>query len=434
MDEIDVSEEIKDKSREHEDNWFSKIASASTKTNDIYSNYVGNKNKILSWIAKCMLKEKVLDYPNFIDLFGGSGNCSYFFNQLGKKGVINELLYYSHNMHNCMFSDYNKAIIPLSDDELIPQDVKFIEYENISLFDTGSKKAKSMVSKNDMFANDADVISSHDIDVVSVGVKFESNNPIFNNFWKVVKPFIGRNLTGKEGFEICCYLTRAVMNGDDQRQRNFKRNDKKYVIPIRKDSIGFIKERIYDEFIDSKNSFIYIDPPYGGDNSNSKYYKIYDLMECISYASYIISDMLFNLKFIHGNENEAYKSFPDIASLSHDINELKHIQDYGSRFSGSKQFNKSFFELLEELRNTDIPVWIFSFGGDSSFSSTSEITRILQNYCHHVSVYSVDYNYSYRRKSDSVRSMGGMTIGVDTDDEAGKRENTDTEVLFICKR
>ncbi len=408
--------------------WLNKISNAAFKTNEIYSNYVGNKKKILPWIAKCMLKEGVLHYPQFIDLFGGSGNCSYFFNQLGKTGCINELLYFSHNMHKIMFSGHKELVTPIHPSNLVPPYVTFNKYENISLADTAKKKMVSAKKVRDLLG-DEDIASVHDVETVSIDVDFYSENGIFNNFWTVVRPFVGRNLTAKEAFESCCYLTHAILNGEDEYNI-----DKVLVKCIQGDSVGFIKEKKYEAFIDPSQTFIYLDPPYGADNSNNKYYKIYDLMECLSYAFYKINNKYKENKSL-GIEPQIWKYVDDIPNLSSNIDKLEHIKLYGSRFAGSVRFKDSFFELLDALKSSDLPVWIFSFGADSSFVPGDEIACIVQDYCHHVAVYSMSYDYSYRKKkSENNKSMSGMTIGVDTDTEAGKKTTTDSEVLYICKR
>lgn len=107
---------------------------------------------------------------------------------------------------------------------------------------------------------------------------------------------------------------------------------------------------------------VYFDPPYGGGSSN--YAEIYRFLE-----EYVYSKPL---------------------------EELDHIQKFGSKFVSKRGYEANFVEMLEAA--VGVPIWMFSYN-DSSWNTIENIVELIRRFKQNVSVIvlSEDYRYLYRK-------------------------------------
>lgn len=416
-----------------EEYWASKITEAERKANEVSSSYIGNKRKILGWIGATLNKEGFFDRNKyFIDAFGGSGIVSYFFSRMGIKGSINELLYFSHTMHKAMFSHYEGPLTteayPKDFESLVPPGVKFLSYDEVPIATASNADKAKKPKKQDMLSlYGLETITKHEVEKVALGVNFESENRVFDQLFAVMKPFIGRNLSAKEAFEFACVLTQGILNGYDEYA---------FTVPdvrcYQGDTISFLREQKF--LTPPEETFIYLDPPYGFDNSNSKYYMIYDMMEVITYAFYQLRDAYHRTSVImsgvkdsqlaHWGSEEPWKYVPICKDIKSEVEWLPHIETHALKFSKTDTFTPAFINLIEACAETGCRDWAFSFAEQASFAPPEEIADLISRKGKaEVKIYKIDYTYAGRKKQE----------GDETTNISGLKEN-DKEVLFVCRK
>ncbi|MFW5891068.1 MAG: hypothetical protein ACOCUI_02515, partial [bacterium] len=119
---------------------------------------------------------------------------------------------------------------------------------------------------------------------------------------------------------------------------------------------------------DFSTDLIYLDPPYGGASSDYAY--LYQFLE----------------EYIYGEK----------------IENLKHIQKYGKRFSNSKTYEDNFIKLLELIDR--FPIWVISYN-DSSWQNKDYIKKMLQKFRKNVKVFNIN-NYVYKYRDDKTNKSG----------------------------
>jgi adenine-specific DNA methylase len=417
---------------------------ADRSVDDFPTNYVGSKRRILPWMCDILIKNNIIkDNTYFLDLFGGSGIVSYYLSCLGLRGEINDLMISSHFDHTSIFQNCN----PIVRSEIfeIPLGVVFKEYKYIGI--SNDELNKPDVEVEDLFAD-----IKEDERLVANEAIFESRNNIFNQIFGLLKNYILLHFTAKEAFELACVITNSIMcdkvslNNDDQSVRCYTG-----------DVYQFIEDQHFDRAL-VENTIAYIDPPYGGVSSN--YHKIYCVLECIAFASSQMKWMMIDEvnKYIEsGNTvpsqyvgvidflamNRSFNcNHPELCSREwpYSVHDLPHIKKHGWRFNTSNllDFKLSFKKLISLLINKKIPIWIFSFNGDSSWITQEDFIYMMKNEfnCEVISE-KIDYDYSFRlMNTDAItRSMGNMTVGQETSDIVDEKKfHMSEEMLYICKR
>jgi len=69
--------------------------------------YRGNKQKLISWISKCLSE---IEFSSFLDLMGGTGCVAYEFKKLGKQVLYNDVLKFNHIIGQSLIENCKKTI------------------------------------------------------------------------------------------------------------------------------------------------------------------------------------------------------------------------------------------------------------------------------------------------------------------------------------
>lgn len=382
--------------------WLARARQSQWNLEKVKNPYVGNKRKLIVDLASVIFDEGLsdkVDGGNVLDLFSGSGFVSYFFKSMGACVWANDILGSSYlNARSLIFPQNKGNSIHMKN--CLSKMLENGDYKGSRILDNyypdrfSEKEAKRL----DIIRNNLDINKSEQI-VDFADFLFSKMTSSHDGFWmshygnkpdpvnKEYDPYV-------HGITIpvvaithyimnCCFVGGRLNSGQilakfDHRvahqrnggsEMNFSLDDiPLFDIPVYGDRICKVTRSDAIELLNSDDKYckkaldsldlVYIDPPYGGDQSD--YSAMYDFIE----------DFLF-----YGHKNR------DI------INDKK-------RFASSKTYEENFIELLESLPKQ--AVWIFSYN-NSSWSDIDGITDSIKKFRNNISVNEIDYKYHYRK-------------------------------------
>jgi adenine-specific DNA methylase len=386
MSKLPTEGDMFDESPYSRENWVGEARQCQYKLESVRNSYVGNKRKMLRDFADILydigLHEKIANGGKVLDLFAGSAFVGYFFKWMGASVWSNELL----------LSSYLNSLILVEDDKnhLGYSQLKWLlashaecEYEpckyepGIASKLVGSRFTQLEAEMLDRFVTNVEW--DYGFTLTSMLKSFDINCKLPDYY---DEPVI-RMLISPSHYEVAnatmsllhmvmerCYVGGRLNKGQilaqiDHRQSH-QRNEGSEGIPfhsIRPYKIARANGRkSIATNLDAmelltvhkpKVDMIYIDPPYGGDQSD--YAGMYSFFE-----EYLGS------------------SRPPAAD----------------RFVKKKTYGESFNELLQALPKE--PVWIFSYN-DDSWANIDKIKDHLKPFGRReIIVKEIDYKYNYR--------------------------------------
>ncbi len=326
--------------------------------------YIGNKRKLIPFLVETIDKHGI-EYESVLDLFSGSAFCSMAFKMLDKKVVSNDIL--SGSYLNAVALVKNKDIVFSEDD---------IEY----LF-SGIDYPEDLIS--DKYLNRLDegevaIVASYyqklcdkwghplDGDIRSALAWVYMQNHIIENC------FVGGRLNCGQilaTFEHRIDHPRNKGNAMFWNGHEISHSDMRFQNPIyptdpnqhecyNMDAIDFLRT------VSPKVDLAYIDPPYGG--SQSDYGFMYALFE----------------EILHGK----------------DYKEIEEKRFGADRFIDKSNYKKNFSQLL--FFSKYIPNIIISYN-DTSWGTIDEICEVVKKHRSNVVVEEFDYSYKYRDKKNN---------------------------------
>ena len=368
------------------DDWIGDVKDVQNRLHAVSNPYRGNKRKMLIDLASVCreegLQEKI-EGGQVLDLFSGSAFCSYLFKSMGAAVWSNDLLAFSYLSAVSLVE--NSTVIPSKEQIRFilknkPTDcgtrirdnyvgVRFTEEEAETLdrwirnleIQHGDRPIAELVE----FYNDIDYA------VENLGEDFDPDSHrsaahLFAQEAIMLLHFIVRttDLGGRlNNGQVVARVDHRIENKGrtfierNVRPYNLHFNNGLTSVATRMDAIDLLKQ-----FDLSDLDLVYIDPPYGGDQSD--YAKMYEFFE-------------------------DYLGFSDI-----------HNEWEKERFAKSKTYAESFDELLSLLPKQS--PWIFSYN-DSSWASGEEIKNQISKFDRsRVVMHEVDYEYQYRAKDNSA--------------------------------
>lgn len=378
--------------------WVSKCRRAQYNLEQVKNPYVGNKRKLLVDLGSVLFKEGLqndIQNGQVLDLFSGSGFVSYFFKHLGSAVWANDILASSH-MNALSLIETNHSIsesarLSHSGGYLqMVTDILTAEAENIGsrirdkyvpdrfseeeanhldrIMATISKPSFSSLSQNDL-----------QMKFFGQGPLEKEYNPYAHSYvascsimhYILERCFVGGRLNSGQILAKFSHRIEHPRNGGNEmtfRPRdmptyNITVEDRGVCRATRSDAIELLTTQSKHTSDALNNlSLVYIDPPYGGDQSD--YSAMYEFLEF----------------FILGDSYEEEKQ-----------KDLK-------RFAQSKSYKNSFRDLLAELPKQ--AVWVLSYN-DSSWSDIEGIVDSIKQFRNKVSVHEIDYKYHYRKDNSS---------------------------------
>jgi len=362
-------------SGECKETFESKLSYVCNQVRYIKNPYIGNKSKILKYIIRT-IEEEGIKYNSVLDLFSGSGCLSLVMKLMGKRVVANDLLASSYV--------YTHAFVENNTEELTEEEKEYLltnrsEKEGFVLWnDDGTEDINKFTNEELNFLMDY----RENANFLFYGLPNSGN--LYNPYklslalaclqlYVMDRVFVGGRLYSGQ---IIARLDHRLehqrnqgneMNFEKIRWYDFRiKDDKNQHKAYKEDAYNLLT--LYPERVNGCE-LAYIDPPYGGEQSN--YFKMYDFFNY--YSSSGASDSHF----------EVFNEGVD-------------------RFIKSDNYKDNFIKLLEALHETDIPTWVISYN-DSSWADIETIKNILSNFKNNVKVYDLDYKYKYR---DVKKSSG----------------------------
>lgn len=341
--------------------------------------YTGNKRKILLDLYS-VIKENNIKTNNFLDLFSGSSVVGLFFSLLGSRVYSNDILSFpflisSAFVSNTGFNLSNKEKSMLFEGNDFHEGFVCSNYsEDSDEYRFSKKEAKWLDSFYYKLQNEYGSLKS--VIESKVSNEFDCKKSEENFYKSSIACVSVLNYVLS-----CCFVGGRLNKGQVLANKEFriKRNSSINSDGEMAFSNIFIPEFYHFNQVENRsyhldvlsflaknvNKFdcIYIDPPYGG--SQSDYSFMYKFCE----------------EFIMQSKIE-------------DISYLKECTD----FSKSKNYENHFNTLLSKL-----PIessWVFSYN-DSSWSNIDNIVSCIKSYKKDIIVKEIKYNYQYRKSSKS---------------------------------
>lgn len=374
------------------DEWLVEAKEAKYKLEAVRNSYVGNKRKMLVDFASILydlgLHEKIASGAKVLDLFSGSAFVGYFFKRMGAAVWSNELLASSYLNALVLVENQSTAVTKNELQRYFKQPAEWddwIKFPGAATNLVGTRFTAEEALSLDTFAANIQKKFGY-----TIGEKIESSNYSEKISRLGASLYPNGELQHADDlmtYKIAilamsvlhqvmnrCYVGGRLNSGQVlaqldhrlQHQRNegsvgipfhsvlpysLSFDNGRYCIATKMDAIDLLKK--HQPNVD----IIYIDPPYGGDQSD--------------YAG-------------------MYEFFEDYAGQPR--------PDAADRFVKSKTYSESFDELLQSLPKK--PYWIFSYN-DDSWASVEKIKDHLKPFGRReVIVKEVAYEYKYRSKEN----------------------------------
>lgn len=351
----------------------SKLSYVCNRVRGIRNPYVGNKSKILYNIIN-LINEEGIEYNSVLDLFSGSAYLSLAMKLLGKRVVSNDLLHSSY-IYAHAFVENNKEIITKDESDFllnnVVNDTGFRMYhrdgkENVDAFTESELRFLFDYRSNVryLFAGQPD--SPHPYNPYKLSLAF-----VCLQLYMMQRVFVGGRLY--KGQVIARLDHRLNHQRNQGQEMNFKNirwlnfnmtDDLNQHRSYREDAYFLVSSKT--ELI-KDCELVYIDPPYGGEQSD--YFNMYDF---------------FNF----------------YCSSCEDKDYFEQSNDGRKKFTRSSDYEKNFVELLDVLHEVNIPNWVISYN-DSSWAGVDTIKKIVSKFKKKVKVYDLDYDYKYRNAEKS---------------------------------
>jgi adenine-specific DNA methylase len=355
--------------------------------------YIGNKKKMITHIVSAFKKHNI-DYSSVLDLFSGSASVSIAFKILGSTIHSNDIL--TSSIINAIAYVENRNIsISAAEKEYLfkTKDIKepypfFLKYQdrftekemlflsnysnNIqNLFECKMTNPfhKKQICRMDYFREYLNIYSISRIKIALASVSIQ--NYIMDNC------FVGGRLNnGQVLAKLEHRLSHPRNNGREMLFRNIR-----WIEPLfpEDNHIHYIDNKdalVLLQDIDTVDKLVYIDPPYGGEQSDYVY--MYGFFE----------EYLYQNNFWLGDK---------YISVEERMRKLKE----GAEFFADKKKYRIHFEKLIQLAQFH-PQIAISYN-DSSWGTLDEICDIVKKYRKSVIVEEFLYNYKYREDKSPAK-------------------------------
>lgn len=340
-------------SKEHV--WESK----SKELKNISNCYTGNKRNLLFHISRFLDKNN-FHFNTVFDCFSGSAAVSIYFKLLGKNVISNDILTSSYYNALAFVENSNEAL-----------DTKLINF---------LKNNKNPNKKNWVADNYVDKFTTEESNFLD---NYRANiNLLENDYQKALAFVLIQNYVIDNCFVGGRLNKGQVLAEVNHRISHRRNNGAKMMFNLTKlPSISFsegqtchaLNKDVLNAFSDisilNKPELIYIDPPYGGEQS----------------------DYCFMYKFF---EEYIYQK---------PIQELSHLNN-SKKFVKAKTYEENFREVLNCAK--DYPYILISYN-DSSWKNIDYIKSIVSDYKKEIILEEIDWSYKYRKTSNSKEYLLG---------------------------
>jgi len=361
------------------DDWLSRAAIARAKLGASRNPYVGNKKKILVDFAEILYRHdlhKVIDGGRVLDVFSGSAFVGYLFKHLGAAVWSNDVL---------ASSFLNSAAIVDSNECLGHEDFELLmsqrpETFDRLVFDNGyvpSRFTEGEADRLDQIRTAIEMVRDQPIEDVIKHIELSAPFDAYGKAISTSPEFIDRCIMSQHLASLVLYVTGKTFVGGRLNKGQVLAELEHRIKHVRNkgNTISFknipycgkaalnnglqsVSTRLdIVELFENKKpevDMIYLDPPYGGEQSN--YAKMYSFFE-----------------FWLGQKEGASGS---------------------DRFTMSKSYEENFMKMLSVLPTE--PAWVLSYN-ESSWANIEKIKGCISEFRDNVQYEQIDYRYNYRK-------------------------------------
>jgi DNA adenine methylase len=340
-----------------------KVALFAEKMRTIRNPYTGNKRKLLVNLFS-IIEKQGWEYSSFLDLFSGSGMVAATARHLGKSVTANDLSPYAYQ--NARFFLQAEKELDQDSIDIITNPDKFEGVEFVRKY-----YADRFTPEEATFLDEI----RKRIDVYMPGGRcggqsIESTIALLSVLHYVMDHcFVGGRLNSGQVLAQLDHRISHQRNGG--KSMSFKDID--WLKPFITGPIGLATNEDAIDLIAKFNSMdvthdiVYIDPPYGGNQSD--------------YAA-------------------MYRFFNEYISIKRYEEDTSQFAEQSSRFVQTKGYDQQFCDLLEVTKKN--PRLVFSYN-DSSWCKIEDIVKAIKRFRSNVVVEEVDYSYGYRDQSNPAQ-------------------------------
>ena len=355
------------------------------------NSYVGNKRKLLPFLIQSINKHNI-EYNSVLDLFCGSAYVSMAMKLLDKRVVCNDILESSCTNARAFVSNH-RDVLTKEEKKYLTTNVRD-EDPNPVFNNYKDRFSGAEIKKiNDYCLNINDLFSLFSVNS-TIWIKRILSLAYLQNYI-MEKCFLGGRLNSGQ---VLAKLDHRLSHKRNQgKEMTF--NDIRWTKPIypedpnchlvmNKDAIDLL-ENYNKEKLDV--DLCYIDPPYGGDQSD--YAAMYEFFE-----------MLQTLQTREERETPLDTYYPWCKE------NMKKMTEGKKKFINSKNYEEHFDKLIS--LSTQIP-WIVISYNDSSWGKIDDICRVVKKYRNNVFVEEVSYSYNYRNQDKNKKETKEFIILAD---------------------
>jgi adenine-specific DNA-methyltransferase len=312
-------------------------------------NFIGNKEKIASWICSKFPKKKLTVF----DAFSGGASISYESKKNGFKVISNDVLKINYILAQALIEN-NKETLSKKDVEIIfkGKPIKGFMYENYSNVHFFSEECKEL----DLYRKNINKLSSKYKKTLALSLLRRSmirKMPYsrFNILWKKVvqlrdEEFSYKHYKRKRAYHNQSLKHHFLENLENYNSSVFNNNKKNQALNL----------DVFDAIKKVKADIIYLDPPYTG--TMNDYFSFYGLID-----SYILS---------------------------------KKIKRFKNNFIDKSQAIKNFDNLFSKLKKFEY--WYLSYN-NQSYPTSNQLLKLIKKYSNNVKLIKKKHNYKITGKN-----------------------------------
>ncbi len=335
----------------------SRLLTNSSRITAIKNPYIGNKRKILYHIYDQIQKNNI-KYDTVLDPFSGSAACSMIFKSMGKTVHACDILKSSYNFA-AAFVQNNTTILSQDEKTKIIKDVKVDGYIYNKYPQFYQKNQADVLQgiRNNIINKWGSLSDQQSINKYSIAM---ANLQLYIMQRSVVGRLSNGQVISKTSFRKKHHMNSGrQISGKNIYYYNF--NDPSFNSlskAYNQDAFSFLDKKIQAQLI-------YIDPPYGGSQSD------YTAM---------------------------YNFFEDIVNKTNTYNQNTE----NKKFARKRQYEENFIQLLK--KSSYVKNWAISYN-QSSWADIEKLKKCIGKFKKNIKVVQIQYAYKQRKNRDGIQYL-----------------------------